>query len=247
MAIRGGRSTRLSVGSESPSAVSLEMLRQQIAQLETSRRSEQTVVSTGCPGLDRRLPRGGLPRGTLVEWLAAQSGSGAETLSLFSAREAIRQGGPLVVLDRSRDFCPPAAVRLGIAAPLLIVVQPGKSADMLWALDQSLRCPGVGAVLAWLEKIDSRTFRRLQLAAEQGGGLGLLLRPAAARHEPSWAEIRFGIEPRPSKSPRRRMRIELLRVRGGKEGEIFDVEIDDETHTLHLAPRVEPRRQIRGA
>ena len=36
-----------------------------------------------------------------------------------------------------------------------------------------LRCGGVAAVWASLESVDDRTFRRLQLAAEEGGALGL--------------------------------------------------------------------------
>jgi len=49
--------------------------------------------------------------------------------------------------------------------------------------------------LSWLEA------RRLQLAAEQGGGLGLLIRPEAVRHQPSWADVRLLVEPLPTTSP----------------------------------------------
>ena len=31
--------------------------------------------------------------------------------------------------------------------------------------------------------------------AEQGGGVGLLMRSLGVRHEPSWAEVRLLIEP----------------------------------------------------
>ncbi len=117
------------------------------------------------------------------------------------------------------------------------------------ALDQALRCPAVAAVVAWPEsldgKLDGRTFRRLQLAAEQGGGLGLLIRPESVRSQPSWADVRLLVEPLPSTAPYgRRMRVVLLRCRGGGHrvghhvpmvvvGEqTVEVEIDHETHPL---------------
>ncbi len=48
----------------------------------------------------------------------------------------------------------------------------------LWATEEALRAPAVGMVCAEIEDMDLTASRRLQLAAETGGGLGLLLRPA---------------------------------------------------------------------
>lgn len=222
--------------------IHVETLRRQIARLERPRpQGGATPISSGCGPLDRLLPAGGFRPGTLVEWLAAGEGSGAATLALAAARRACREGGALVVLDRRREFHPPAAVRLGVEPESLIVVQAGSEADHRWALDQSLRCPGVAAVLAWPEKLNGRTFRRLQLAAEEGGGLGLLIRPLAARQEPSWADVRLLVEPLPAEpSPgcKRRLRIHLLRCHGAASGRNIDLVIDDETHTVHQAARL---------
>ncbi len=161
-------------------------------------------------------------------------------------------GRAVVVVDAGGEFYPPAAIALGIEPSRLIVVHPGNRADHAWALDQALRCPAVAAAVAWPDgacstgfsrnrstipakagttsalcngKLDGRTFRRLQLAAEQGGGLGLLIRPAAVRGEPSWADVRLLVEPR--------MRVVLLRCRGGRGEQAVEVEIDNEPHSLH--------------
>ncbi len=230
----------------SKNPIRVEALREQIARLEQSRpRDVDTPISSGCGPLDRLLGEGGFRPGTLVEWLSAGEGSGAGRLALGAARMACCNEGALVVLDRRREFCPPAAVRLGIEPQRLIViqadtVQADTEADDRWALDQALRCPGVAAVLAWPAKLDGRTFRRLQLAAEEGGGLGLLIRPAAAREEPSWADVRLLVEPLPAETlpdPKRRLRIHLLRCRGQAGRRSVEVVIDDETHTVHPAAR----------
>ena len=179
--------------------ICLEELRQRIARLEAARRcGGSTTVTSGSTALDGILPEGGLRRGTLVEWLSAGEGTGACTLALLAARETCRRGGSLAVLDRRGDFYPPAAVRLGIEPEQLLVVHTESAADHDWAMDQVLRSPAVAAVLAWPEKLDGHTFRRWQLAVEQGGGLGLLLRPAAARADPSWADVRLLVEPLPA-------------------------------------------------
>jgi protein ImuA len=216
-------------------------LRRQIARLEGVHRPVRPEgISSGCTPLDRLLPGGGFHRGTLVEWLSAADGSGAESLAIVAAREACREGGVVVVLDPRREFYPPAVARAGIAPQCLLVVQPATEADNHWTLDQALRCAGVAALLAWPDRLDGRTFRRLQLAAEEGGGLGLLLRTQAAQAEPSWADVRLMVEPLPAAetSRGRRLRIDLLRCRHGAGGQSIDVEIDDETHTVHLASPV---------
>ncbi len=213
----------------------LEELRRRMARLERARPGGHPPLTSGCPALDQFLPEKGFRRGTLVEWLSADEGTGACTLALLAAREVCQNGGVLVVVDRRRDFCPPAAICFGIEPEQLVVLRAESAADNDWAMDQVLRSPAVAAVLAWPEKIDGRTFRRWQLAVEQGGGLGLLLRPAAARADPSWADVRLLVEPRlsGSRSHKRRLRMIFLRCRGGTDGHTVDVELDDETYRVH--------------
>jgi len=244
-------------------ATRVEALRRQIAQLEDCRRREGIArISSGCGPLDRILPQGGIRRGTLIEWLAEGEGGGAGTLAWLAAREACRAGGPLVVLDARREFYPPAAVRMAIEPEKLIVVRADTAADTFWAFDQALRCEAVAAALAWPEaqhgKLDGRTFRRWQLAAEESGVLGLLIRPASVRHEPSWADVRLLVEPLPDvghvsnvpEPKRRRLRIHLLRCRGAADGRNVDVELDDETLSVHLVTQLAdptPSRRPAGA
>ena len=65
------------------------------------------------------------------------------------------------------------------------------------------------------------------------------MRPQDVEHEPSWADVRLLIEPLPmSASGRARRRIRVLRCRGGIGGGAVEVEINDETHTLHSVSRL---------
>ena len=216
-------------------------LRRQVAQIEGARRpGDEEPISSGCPALDCLLPSGGFRRGTLVEWLEAAEGTASGTLALLTAAEACRDGGVLVVLDQRREFYPPQAVRLGIDPEHMIVVQPDGRKDSAWALDQALRCSAPAAVLGWPEKLDGRTFRRLQLAAEIGGGLGLLIRPQTARAEPSWADVRLLVEPVTSPGDAWVMNVQLLHCRGARSGGSIRVEIDDETSAVHPLAQLAP-------
>ena len=194
---------------------------------------------------------GGADGGTRGAWGVAAGGGGAVALAIQAARQAVHDGRTLVAVDRRGQFYPPAAVQMGIDPKQLVLVRAKTQDDQFWAIDQSLRCRGVGAVLAWPRRIEAACFRRWQLAAEDAGVLGLLIRPATARKEPSWAEVRLLVEPLPTGvEARRRLRLHLLRCRGLTAGRTLDVEIDDETHSVHPASQLvdstAPRRAARA-
>jgi hypothetical protein len=137
--------------------------------------------------IDELLPQGSFRRGTLVELF----GSGTP-LAVVLAHEALRPGGAVAVIDRERRFYPPAAVGMGIDLARLIVVQPDESD---WIVIQALSCPAIDAVLCWPDRLNAKMFRRWQLAAEQGGSIGLLARPLTARARPSWADVQLVVTP----------------------------------------------------
>lgn len=198
----------------------VEQLRGRIRSLEKPRReADEASFSTGWPPLDRLLPGGGLRRGTLVEWLAAGPGSGAALLAWQAARQAAQEGGAIVVLDRRREVYPLALAAWGVALERVIFVQAENARDEGWAWDQALRCPGVAAVWGWVERVDESLFRRWQLSAEASGCLGLLLRPGEARTRPTWADVRWWVEPQ-SAAAGRRVRVELLRCRHAGSGSV---------------------------
>ena len=148
---------------------------------------------TGFPALDRLLAGGGLRAGSVVEWRGARIGSGAMTLALAVAAHLVRDAGTLVVLDDG-DFYPVGAAGLGVPLDRTVVVRTDDPAGRLWAWEQALRAPGVTVTLGRLERVDDRAARRLQLAAEAGGGLGFLVRPPDARAAATWAATRIEVE-----------------------------------------------------
>jgi hypothetical protein len=92
----------------------------------------------------------------------------------------------------------------------MVLVQARDAASVLWAAEQALRCPAVGAVLAWPVSLDDRRVRRLQLAAETGGSCGVLYRPPSAALQPSPAALRLRL-----KALNTGLHVEIQKARGG--------------------------------
>jgi hypothetical protein len=188
----------------------LEELERKLAALESERRgraktsrgiepleTQEQVYSTGLKTLDEMLPLRGIRPGSLVEWLAVQEGVGAEWLAFRAAAEVCRSldsVGRCLVVDPRGDFYPLAVQGFGLQPRDLVIVRPKNAKEELWAYDQALRSGSIQVVVGWIDRLADTPFRRLQLAAEKSGSLGFLLRPAAVRNKPSWAEVRFLVD-----------------------------------------------------
>ncbi len=218
------------------------------------------VIANRLPGLERLLCEAGWPRGKLVEWLSEGRGSGSMGLALWASRAAWHDR-LLVMIDSRRELHAPAAVPFAVDLSKTVFIRPERPSDALWSLEQVLRTRGVGAVLCDVEQLSPQAYRRLQLAAETGGGLGILLRPAKARGQPSFAEYRFLVQPLPSPTKSterlgyvaeslrdsgsvamagasRRWRVELLRGRKRFGGDSVIVELSNGPDGLCLAAQL---------
>jgi hypothetical protein len=240
----------------------IEELGQRLRRMERSEcrtRGVQALVGTGHSELDSLLPGGGLMRGTLVEWINAEGpGGGAVTLAILSASGLVggcggRGGedvsvcrGVLAVIERVGGFCPAAAAGLGVSPERMLMVRAETESEWKWAVEQVLRSRAVDVVLTWAGGLDDRVFRRWQLAAERGGGVGMLVRPREVVPDASWASLRVLVGGRGGSSGRgRSWSIRVLRGglgtgagRAGDEEREVCLELDDETGGLHLLPRL---------
>jgi protein ImuA len=240
----------------------LQALAQRIREIESPSR-RQSSLSLGIGPVDALLPNGRLPAGSLVELLSAADGAGAWTLSLLMAKHVCGEWKTLVLVDGQRCFYPPGAAQLGIDLERSLVIRPRTRRDCLLATNQSLRCRGVGAVVGWHDPLRTLDARRLQAAAEAGGGVGFVLRPAEALRAPSFANLRLLIAPLKngecgnrssfsilhSSFSIRALRVEVVRCRGGRDGQSVLLEIGNEPGDVRalseVAPAAAPARAAR--
>ncbi|MFK8114178.1 MAG: ImuA family protein [Rubripirellula sp.] len=217
----------------------------------------EPVLSTGSAAIDGLLPRAGLRVDAITEWVAQTDGCGAAALAMITAAIHLESTpGPLVIVS-GRNFYPPAAIALGVPAERIILVQPNRHPDVVWSVDQALRCQTVAAVWAHLgPNLDDRDARRFQLACEAGRTPGLFVRPLAVRGRPSFADVRFHVrnpshrQTQPVSVSRsgsaaplgRQMQVTLDRCRGGTIDRSAWIQIDDQARILPFHPAPEPQR-----
>jgi cell division inhibitor SulA/protein ImuA len=171
------------------------------------------TAPSGFPELDASLPGGGWPIGAIAELMSDAQGIGELSLLLPALSRLARAGRYIAWIAPPYLPYAPALAQHGLPLERVLLIQSRSLAQSLWAAEQALRCPAIGAVLGWPACIVDRNVRRLQLAAETGGSLGILYRPPAAALEASPAALRLRLHPAPDG-----IAVEIQKSRGGRAG-----------------------------
>jgi cell division inhibitor SulA/protein ImuA len=189
------------------------------------------IHATGSAQLDAVLPHGGWQSGTIVELMPTQIGVGEFRL-LMPALASITAAEQHVALV-SPPYIPfaPALSNHGVRLERLLIIRADKPADILWALEQTLRCKSFGAVIGWPTLIKDRDTRRLQLAAEAGRSVGFLYRTSGAALESSPAAVRLRLRPGETD----RLNVDVLKCRGTRGGFSVNIGWDTNTSLPHLS------------
>jgi hypothetical protein len=232
----------------------LRELAQEIRSLETAQRPQGLYVSSGSESMDRCLPNCGYAAGSLVELTCQRplhfSGWGGLSLALRIARPWLDDGKYLVIVDSQRRLCAPSLAALKIPLERIIVIRTDNASDWVWGLDQALRSRAVGALITPVKELEDRSARRLQLAVEQGGGLGILLRDrVSASRYPSWAEVQWQVRAAsntdqaasPSVMMQRWFDLELLRAPGRQTNRRIRLGIDSQGQWIGCDERKYPQ------
>jgi protein ImuA len=168
------------------------------------RERSKSLLSLGAPDV---ALKGGLGLGELHELAPlAPFHSGALLGFAVALATLVPRSGPVIWVQQ--DF---AALETGVlyglgcdlfglASSRLLVVRAATPRDTLWAMEEAVKTSGIAAVIGELagegQAADLTATRRLSLAAQQEGGLCLLLRQAAWS-QPSAAATRWVIAAMP--------------------------------------------------
>ncbi|MGF1630125.1 MAG: ImuA family protein [Kiloniellaceae bacterium] len=257
--------SRAAVGNASAGpAAGLAALRDQVRRIEQGRGAGRMrpVAPLGLATLDDALPGGGLPLGALheIEGERAEWDDGATLgfcLALLARlQRAFPDSGQILWVSRRGDLYPPALAGQGLDPGRFLLVRAGSDAEVLWAMEEGLRCRRLAAVVGEVEGLDRLAGRRLQLAAEAslGGGCGITafalhrrFRPLRQGRAASAALSRWRVTAAASNDDleesfigRPRWRLDLLRCRGAAPGS-WQVEWDDAACGFSLAPALRDR------
>ncbi|WP_240788644.1 translesion DNA synthesis-associated protein ImuA [Ramlibacter henchirensis] len=156
---------------------------------------EESVLASGHAALDRQLPGGGWPVGSLVELIQARPEAHVWQLVLPAlARATSDKAGPVVLVGAPHPPFGPALAAQGLAADRLLWIRTDRAAARLWACEQALRCADVVGLIAWLPQARPQELRRLHLAARQHRKLLFVLRGLPVLQQASPAPLRLVLE-----------------------------------------------------
>lgn len=204
---------------------------------------------TGWGLVDQALAEDGIPRGVLHEWFGdpdeppSRPPHWVPPLSVMihlagqaASNPGIPHSWPIVWIGR-RCWPYPVALPEAVLERSIFIDAPDL-AERAWAIDVTLRCPAIAAVVADGSGLNMAATRRLQLGAGEGGSLAFLLRPPHELRQLSAAHTRWTVSPAPSATRYTRWTVRLLRCKGMRPSQesTWTIQLNHETGALDLVP-----------
>jgi protein ImuA len=181
----------------------------------------------GLGAIEAAFPGGVFPAGAIHEFLAFEPEHGAASSGFIAGllNTLMQKESACVWVSAVRKLFPPALKAFGVVPDRIIFVNVPREKDVLWVMEEALKCKGLAAVIAEVRELTFMQSRRLQLVVETSCVTGFILRNDARRMNPTACTARWQIKPVPSQLEDGmpgvgfpRWQVELLRVRNGKPG-----------------------------
>jgi protein ImuA len=205
----------------------LRQLQNEILSLQGFKPASDQPVDLKLGPIAQAFPQHTFPTAALHEFLTTspedESAAGGFIAGLSGA--LMRGGGAAIWIGPERKIFPPALRQFGIDPERILFIQLKKEKEILAALEETLKCPALSAVIGELPALDFTISRRLQLAVEHSKATGFILRNASRLPNTTSCVARWRIRPLPSEPKDGlpgigfpRWQVELLKIRNGRPG-----------------------------
>lgn len=173
------------------------------------------------------FPHAEFPLGAVHEFISTGAENAASTSGFIAGILAslMRSGGASIWISSAGTIFPPALKSFGIAPDKIIFINLKKDKEILWAMEEALKCDSLSAVIGEIKELSFTNSRRLQLAVEQSHVTGFILRDKPRNLNITACVTRWKISPLPGELQAGmpgvgfpRWNVELLKVRNGKPG-----------------------------
>jgi protein ImuA len=205
----------------------VEQLQKQILSMQGFKGSSAQQVNTGLGPLEIAFPNHVFPTGVIHEFLSPLAEDAAVTTGFIAGLlgKLMANAGPCLWIGTRRRLFPPALKAFNIDPDRIVFIDLAKEKDVLWTIEEALKCDALSAVVGELGEISFTDSRRLQLATEQSGVTGLMNYYNPDRIGNTTSVARWKITPLASEFEGRmpgvgypRWNVELMRIRNGKPG-----------------------------
>lgn len=189
--------------------------------------SENHPEGIGLGLVEKAFPNAVFPVGSIHEFIGATPEQTAATSGFIGGilSTLMRKGGVCLWISTSNRLFPPAIKHFGVEPDRIIFIEARREKDILWALEEALKCDRLIAAVAELREMDFSQSLRLQLAVEKSRVTGFVLRSNPLRVGNTACAARWQITPLPSEvaegmpgvgTPK--WGVQLLKVRNGNPG-----------------------------
>jgi protein ImuA len=137
-----------------------------------------TAVDSKLGRLKYAFPEKTFPLGAIHEFICSASeplsAAGGFIAGILSS--LMHHGGASIWISSSQTIFPPSLKNFGIEPDKIIFINLQKEKDKLWAMEETLKCDGIAAVVGEIQELSFTVSRRLQLAVEQSRVTGFIIR-----------------------------------------------------------------------
>jgi protein ImuA len=185
-----------------------------------------TEVDIRLGPIKNAFPGERFPVGAIHEFLAGGPEDEAATSGFITGILAVlmQQDKVSLWISSAKKIFPPGLKCFGIDPGKIIFVDLQKPGDILWTMEEALKCNGLAAVIGEVEELSFTVSRRLQLAVEQSQVTGFILRQSTNTNTTACV-TRWKITSLPS-VPAGNLpgigypswNVELLKIRNGRPG-----------------------------
>jgi len=216
---------------QSAKADILKNLQEDILRLQGLRVADNILLNEILGPIADAFPNRSFPTGSIHEFLSP----GPEDLAATSGflcgllSSLIGNDGAVLWISSSRKLFPPALKNFAIDPEKFIFIDAREEKEVLWALDESLKCGALAGVVGELNDLNFTASRRLQLAVEKSNATGFVLN-SNQRLNTTACVSRWKITSLPSEKfeglpgigfPK--WKVELQRIRNGRPG-VWDIQ-----------------------
>lgn len=186
-----------------------------------------TAVEMGLGSIETAFPNGRFPTGAIHEFISTGAENAAASGGFMAGllNPLMQRGGVCIWISSARTLFPPALKAFGVAPEQVIFVDLPREKEVLWAMEEALKCQGLAAVVGEMQELSFTASRRLQLAVEQSRVTGFILRHHPRNLNTVACVSRWNITPLASEPEGGlpgvgfpRWKVALLKIRNGRPG-----------------------------
>lgn len=128
--------------------------------------------------LKNAFPGHTFPVGCVHEFIADNIENAAVTTGFIASllTSLMKNAGAVIWIGSGNTIFPPALQSFGISPDKIIFIDLQKEKEILWAMEEALKCEGLAAVICEVKELSFTASRRLQLAVEHSQVTGFIIR-----------------------------------------------------------------------